>query len=561
MKFPVSARLNSARYAGLLIGAIVLSVSAIFLVSYRAVTEWRRSAAALAQRRGEATVDLLVTALVQDMRSVQATVLSDQHPDVMADTSADQYNLIASAFARYPYPEAFFTWNARPAGAPLFYTRSNRTPSWLAVPHTPNRFTVETTSDAEVGARLLTRITADARTGRRYSAFDVALGECRCQVVSLLSYDNAYRQRLKGVFGFIVDLGWVRDHYFAELAKQVTRIGADSGGLQLTLADGAGVAVFGAPASGLGVVGHRRFPLLFFDRRLVAVDWPDDLNHESWSAYATIAGDPAVVAANQGARRILAIAALMAMFAVLALWLIVHTARARAQLAEIRSEFISTVTHELKTPLASIQAIGQTLVSGRSVTPELSRKFGRFTVLEAKRLRRLIDNLLAYSRITDVADVYSFEPVQPDVLVEQTLRDFASQLEFGEFEVQVEVPPTIPSVRADRKAMVLVLSNLVDNAIRYSDGHKHLGVSVRNGGGRVVLSVQDHGAGIPAEEIPLVTRKFFTGQRADKGGSGLGLAIVERIVADHGGSLAIDSRVGEGTTVSIELPIASGQPS
>jgi signal transduction histidine kinase len=81
-------------------------------------------------------------------------------------------------------------------------------------------------------------------------------------------------------------------------------------------------------------------------------------------------------------------------------------------------------------------------------------------------------------------------------------------------------------------------------------------VSARNGGSAVVFSVTDRGVGIPPEDIPLVTRKFFTGRRADRGGSGLGLAIVERIVSDHGGALAIDSRVDAGTTVRIELPVS-----
>src|SRR6185369_6059260 len=90
------------RYVAWVIPAIVLSVGAIVFVSYRAVTEWQRNAVAVAERRAEATVNLLVTALVQDMRAVQVTVLSDQLPAITENTSVNRYDLIASAFARYP---------------------------------------------------------------------------------------------------------------------------------------------------------------------------------------------------------------------------------------------------------------------------------------------------------------------------------------------------------------------------------------------------------------------------------------------------------------------------
>src|SRR5262249_13320779 len=158
----------------------------------------------------------------------------------------------------------------------------------------------------------------------------------------------------------------------------------------------------------------------------------------SWTAYARISGDPAVAAANVGARRSLWVAALMATIVVVGLIMIVYMAQASAQLAEIRSEFVSTVTHELKTPLATIQTISETFASGRGMTPELSRTYGRLEVHEVKRLRRLIENLLAYSRVADVADIYSFERVEVHALVEHTLQEFASQLEYGQFEVCVD---------------------------------------------------------------------------------------------------------------------------
>jgi signal transduction histidine kinase len=175
---------------------------------------------------------------------------------------------------------------------------------------------------------------------------------------------------------------------------------------------------------------------------------------------------------------------------------------------------------------------------------------------ESKQLTRLLDNLLAYARIADTADVYSFQPVAVDALIDQSLRKCRSRLDAAGFEVHVDIPADLPPVRADWTAVCLTLDNLVDNAIRYSrERHSlHIGASLE--GDTVTIQVTDRGIGIPAGEISDVTRKFFRGSVTSSGGSGLGLAIVERIATDHGGSLSIQSSVGVGTTVALALPVS-----
>lgn len=556
MKLPLVLWAARPTHARCLVAVMVVCIAAILSVSYHAAREWTRAATALAEHRAEATVNLLVTALAQDMRAVQVTVLSDQQADVTEMTAANRYTLIASAFARYPYPGVFFMWSAAQPGDPLFFVRADRPPPWLTLRNTSPLLPVETTTAPAVGRRLIRRISADAGHGRRYSTFDMALGDSRWQIVALLSYADPYQLRLKGVFGFLVDLAWAREHYFGNVARQVLPIDSGTDQMRLAVRDRSGDTVFGRRADGGATAGDREFPLLFFDPRLVAIEWPADLGREVWAAHASIEADPVILAANAGAFSTLVVAALLAIAIVLAVWFILRAARAGTELANTRTEFMATVTHELKTPLATIQAISETFASGCGMTPELWRKYGRFGIHEAKRLRRLIDNLLAYSRVTDIGDVYAFEAVAPSELVATTLRDFASQLEYAGFDVRVDVPATLPRIRADRRAISLALANLVDNAIRYSDINKYVGVSACNGGGAVVVTVTDRGIGIPKEEIPLITRRFFTGRLGSRGGSGLGLAIVDRIAADHRGSLSILSTVGEGTTARLALPIA-----
>ena len=233
----------------------------------------------------------------------------------------------------------------------------------------------------------------------------------------------------------------------------------------------------------------------------------------------------------------------------------VRAGRANADLAVMRADFVSAVTHELKTPLANLRAINETLVSGRT-TPEMVREYAGMGIGEATRLTRLVDNLLAYSRVTDVADVYSFEPVALADVVRSSLQEFAPTLARDAFAVTVDVADDVPAVRADPKALGLLVNNLIDNAIRYSKDARVLTIAARAGAGTVTLDVTDQGVGIPDDEIDRVTRKFFRGRTSVSGGSGLGLAIVDRIVSDHGGTLQIRSREGQGTTVSVTIPAA-----
>jgi two-component system sensor histidine kinase SenX3 len=221
----------------------------------------------------------------------------------------------------------------------------------------------------------------------------------------------------------------------------------------------------------------------------------------------------------------------------------------------MRSDFVSSVTHELKTPLANIRAMAETLAR-RPIGGETVRDYAELLMQEGRRLTRLVDNLLAYSRVTDVTEMYSFEPIAPAELVDDVLQNFRHPLAEREFTVEVDIPVDLPLVRADRTAMMLTLDNVVDNAIRYSPKAQFIRVSARREGQEVVLAVQDRGVGIPPAELSIVRRKFMRGTLARADGSGLGLAIVSRIVADHKGRFVLDSEPGAGTTAQVYLPIA-----
>ncbi len=539
---------------------VCVSIAILTWFGYRAIREWQHSSTQLAARRADETADLLVTALTRDMRGAQESVLSSQHWDeFMLDPPHDVSNLVASAFARYPYPELFFGWRGAPtADRVLFFTRSNREPAWISAGGGASRFPVDVHRQPEVAAQLLSRISRDIAAGGRLSTFEVVLHGEPYQVVARLLYRDQFREQVEGVFGFVVNLAWIRSHYFPELTAQVARIGSPGTSLDVAVLNESHELVTSTQRAGLkGPISQRSFPLMFFDPRFVALDPPSDLPRRTWAVQVAVASDSTLAAAIRGADRTLIVAALAAVALAVGLVLTGRAQQAHARLAEMRSEFVSTVTHELKTPIATIRAAGDTLASGRISSADTSREYAQMVVQEAKRLTRLVDNLLAYARITDVADVYSFEPLSIDEAITAAVDRFSVALHGGDFELHVEVPPDPPFVRADRLALELLLDNLIDNAIRYSKDRHWLRIYATAHERFVRIDITDHGVGIAEDEIARVTRRFVRGRRAGSGGSGLGLAIATRIARDHGGTLSIASALDSGTTVSINLPMAA----
>ncbi len=538
---------------------IVASVGAMGWLGYRAVHGWRDSATMLAGQRASETVDRLVLALGRDMRAVQSTVLASVHWDqFMLDSPYDVRNLTASAFARYPYPESFFAWRGVPKpGAVVFLNRADRRPAWMPGEIGPNRFPVLVEFEPTVAAMLVDRVVEDAARRRRFSIFEATIGGTRYQVVVRLLYQDPVRGRLEGVFGFTVNLAWARQRYFGDVTRQVARIGSSATPLPLAVLDGRGATVANSSAAPLREpVRRRELPLAFFDPQLIALDPPADLPREVWTVAAGAGGDPTLADAVRASNGTLAVAALAVAVLAVGLVMTARATQARARLAGLRSDFVSTVTHELKTPIATIRAAGDTMALGRLSGPDAVRDCAQLVVQESKRLTRLVDNLLAYSRVTDVTEVYTWDAIDPATLVNDVIGGFRHALDAGGFEAEVGVPPDLPPIRGDWTACVLLFDNLVDNAIRYSKTARRITVRGRAEGAAVTIEVADDGPGIPPDELPRVTRKFFRGRAAGSDGSGLGLAIASRIVEDHGGSLRIQSQMGIGTTVSVTLPAA-----
>jgi signal transduction histidine kinase len=532
----------------------ISTVIALALYDFRAVGQWRRSAIALANRAAYDSAVLMVTALTRDMRGAQLLVLADRDAGNLAtQRPSESGSLVATAFTRFPYPESFFVWQKGDDDLVFFY-RGNQKPAWArgsseGQPHS----VVVVVRNAPFGNSLLTQLKRDALIRNSYTYVQTTVGDETYQIVARLEYTDPFRDELNRITGFMVNLSWVRERYFPEIVAQVARIGRSSVTLDYAILDEKGTPVVGTivpdPATTFGL------PLQFFDPWTVNVSQLRSTPPVVWKVRVSAANDPTVIAATRGADWTMLAVAATALILVLGFFLMAHAIQASASLGAMRADFVTTVTHNLKTPLSTIRAVADTMIR-QQLEPGTVRKYAATLVEESRRLSRLVDNSLAYARVTDVTEIYSFEQVAPAELIEDTLTGFRQQLSDGGFEVAAEIPHDLPLIRGDRTALRLVLDNLIDNAIRYSGRDGWIGVSAYRLDSRVIIEVRDRGVGIPPTEIDAVQRKFVRGSRTHTSGTGLGLTIVTRVVNDHSGHFELSSEVGTGTTAILNFPVS-----
>jgi two-component system phosphate regulon sensor histidine kinase PhoR len=232
--------------------------------------------------------------------------------------------------------------------------------------------------------------------------------------------------------------------------------------------------------------------------------------------------------------------------------------RRERRLSELKSEFISNVSHELKTPLSIISMFGEMLANGRTKSPEQAVEYAEIIWRESVRLGRLIDNVLDFAKIERGA-VYEFEDGDVGEVVERAVELSGRRVAAAEMNLETEIEPDLPMVRLDANAFTLAVLNLIDNAIKYAADGKKIALAMKRSGERVVLSVRDWGPGIDPDEHERIFERFYRARAIRLKpirGSGIGLALVQHIARAHGGDATVSSAPGAGSTFSIWLPVA-----
>ncbi|MGE0127008.1 MAG: sensor histidine kinase [Blastocatellales bacterium] len=250
---------------------------------------------------------------------------------------------------------------------------------------------------------------------------------------------------------------------------------------------------------------------------------------------------------------------LMTLFLIGAITLMLRTASREMKLTQMKADFVSNVSHELRTPLASIRVLAELLNLGRISQPDRVREYGAYIESEGRRLTQVINNILDFSRIESGRKLFHFESCDFKEVVNGTLEAFTVHLKQNGFTLSYEAPQnSLPKVTLDPDAIALALTNLLDNAIKYSGDGKEINVRITQSIGFVAVSVTDRGVGIAAEEHEKIFEKFYrvsTGLVHDVKGSGLGLSLVKHIVVAHHGKITVQSKPGEGSMFTIHLPV------
>ena len=255
---------------------------------------------------------------------------------------------------------------------------------------------------------------------------------------------------------------------------------------------------------------------------------------------------------------LLFIAAFVALVALLARFL-----RRQMHTARIKNDLVATVSHELKTPLASIRLLVDTLLAGHDPDPVRTREYLELIARENDRLGQLIENFLTFSRMERNKKVFDLAHVGVEEIVDEALVALGETIRSEGFRVDREVDPGLPPVRADRAALVRVLVNLLDNALKYSREDRWVAIRAYAAEGQVMIQVQDHGVGLTARDTRKIFDRFYQVDRRlsrRAGGCGLGLCIVKFVIDAHGGTIQVASQPGEGSSFTVCLPWAVPEP-
>ncbi len=541
---------------------VAIPVSVLFYFQFRSINDLASTSAVVLRQLSQETADAAARAVEDTLKRPYISVLLGV-PQARSDAMDRGWmdDVLRKGLEESPFVEAYYVWSAVSTEAPDRLLVYNRDSLADGSGDLERRF-----RDAPgVGAVILPRLQELLEHKRAIVAFPATIGGRRKYVQVQVRFATATRDRLSSLVALAVDAEAMRTTHLPEMMK--TRLAAVQhlGGfpqLDLTLRDAKGQVLFtSAPADASVFVDERSFPLVFFDRELLEYAAPVEVEPETWTLQTGFGNQTITAIADSSSRPQLALMAILALVMAAGVFFVAGAAAREVRLAELKSNFVASVSHDLKTPLALIQLFAETLELGRVRTPERAVEYYRIINGEAKKLTRLIENILDFSRMEAGLRPYRQTPADLGEVTRDVIARLQSQFEQGRFAVSTRIEPGLPSVDIDTGAVQQAIENLLANAMKYSREHRDIEVAVERVGEQVSVRVTDHGIGIPANLQRRVFRKFF---RVDSGlgggpqGCGLGLAIVDHTMRGHGGSVDVESEPGQGSTFTLAFPIPAG---
>ena len=238
--------------------------------------------------------------------------------------------------------------------------------------------------------------------------------------------------------------------------------------------------------------------------------------------------------------------------------LIVRTIGHEMEVIKIKSDFVSSVSHEFKTPLTSIRALIERLQRGKVKDPSKMKQYFSIISQDADKLTRLVKNLLDFSKIEEGKKEYDFKETDIAQWMIQQIENFKKDEAQKEIKIRTQIPENIPRLSIDRDALSQALNNVLDNAVKFLTDKKEIDINMKSDEGNVILEVKDKGIGISHDELDKIFDKFYQGENTPMQsvkGTGLGLTIVKHIIEAHGGKVSVESKINQGSTFSLIFPI------
>ncbi len=553
---------RSIRLAAGLAVVVATPVAVLFYFQFQSINDLASTSAVVLRQLSQETADAAANDVEDTLKRPHIGVLLGV-PQARTDAldRAWMDPVFQQGLEQSPFVEAFYVWSAvapHQANTMLVYNRDSLADGSGDL---DRRF-----RDAPgVAAVVVPRLRQLLEHKRAIVAFPATIGGRRKYVQVQLRFRSPDRDTFSSFIALVVDAEAMRTVHLPAMMKARLATVQHLGGfpqLDLSLRDAKGQVIFtSSPATSDVFVDQRSFPLVFFDRELLEYAAPFEVEPETWTLQTGFGNRTIAAIAESSSRPQLALMAMLALVMAAGVFFVAGAAAREVRLAELKSNFVASVSHDLKTPLALIQLFAETLELGRVRTPERAAEYYRIINGEAKKLTRLIENMLDFSRMEAGLRPYRTAPADLGEVTRDVVARLQSQFEQGRFNVVTRVAPGLPSVDIDTGAVQQAVENILANAMKYSREDRDIEVDVARVGRDVTVRVTDHGIGIAKRDLRLVFRKFY---RVDSGlgggpqGCGLGLAIVDHTMRGHGGAVSVESEPGRGSTFTLAFPIPAG---
>jgi signal transduction histidine kinase len=547
------------RFAAGLAVVVAIPVAVLFYFQFRSLNDLETTSAVVLRQLSGDTVDVVAKAIDETLKT--------PHIDVLLRVQSIRTEpldlpwiepVFEEGLRESPFIDEFWVWSEE--------TAPDRANKWYVF----DRSSLNEPADAvdlrfrESAARdnlLMPKLRELVRERRAILAFPIEIDGRQKYVQVQLRFSGASRERFTSFLGFAVDVERFKTIHLPKLVeRRMASVQQPTGfpPLRVTLSDDGGKMLFGEEGA---FVDERTFPVVFFDKELLEYAAPYEQKRETFKLRTSYGSQTITEIVTAATRPQMALMIVMALVMGGGVFLVAGAAAREVRVAELKSNFVASVSHDLKTPLALIQLFAETLELGRVRNAERAQEYYRVINGEARKLTRLIENILDFSKMEAGLRPYRVTPCDVGGLTQHVLDSMQSQFSQGQFKVHATIDATLPRVMVDCDAAEQALENVLSNAMKYSGDARDIDVKVGQSNGHVCVSVADHGIGISRREQKRIFRKFYrveSGLGGGPQGCGLGLAIVDHTMRGHGGFVNVESEPDRGSTFTLHFPIPAG---